>query len=440
MSNPNNCTPNDCCSSGDNVILVTSGQPGNPGLNGINNGLVCLTGSGAPSNTLGADGDLYKDVNTGNLYGPKIAGIWGAPFEISGVAGGDLQGTYPNPTLIDVGTSGTWTKVTTDDNGRVTNGGFLSPSDIPGGVELQANKDQPNGYAGLDASTLLKAAEFPAFTGDVTTTVGGTVTAIATSVVSNSRLTNMAANTVKGNNTGISAAPQDITFAALATALGLAVTAVKTVKSQVFTSNGSYTPSTGMLYCIAEVQGGGGGGGGAAGVGSQSAAGGGGQGGGYTRKILSAATIGVSQTVTIGAAANGGTAGANNGTNGNSSSLGALLSATGGAAGMGGTSSASAISGTSGGSGAGVGSSGDINLTGGLGGNGIAFGTSTAAMGGYGGSSHFSGQVNGGIVTGAGTNGANYGGGGGGGAAGASSFAGGNGAQGIVIITEFCSQ
>ena len=64
--------------------MVTSGPPGPPGVNGINDGLVCLTGAGAPANTLGADGDLYKDTTTGNLYGPKIGGIWGGPFQISG--------------------------------------------------------------------------------------------------------------------------------------------------------------------------------------------------------------------------------------------------------------------------------------------------------------------------------------------------------------------
>lgn len=419
--------------------IFSSGPSGPPGVNGINNGLVCLTSTGAPSNTLGADGDLYKDLATGNLYGPKIAGVWGTPFAISGTAGGDLQGAYPNPTLIDVGTAGTYTKVTTDANGRVISGGALSPSDIPGGVELQANKDQASGYAGLTAGTLLKTAEFPAFTGDVTTTAGSVNTVIGANVVSNSKLTQMAASTVKGNNTGVTANPQDITFSALATALGLAVTAVKTVKTQVFTGNGTYTPSTGMLYCIAEVVGGGGGGGGAAGTASQSAGGGGGGGGGYARKTISAATIGASQTVTVGATASGGASGANNGTNGNTSSLGAIMSASGGAAGSGATSSATTISGTSGGAG-GTGTSGDINISGSAGGAGVGYGASAAAIGGFGGASHLSAQTNGGIVSGDGTAGANYGGGGSGGAAGTTSHAGGSGAQGIVIITEFCSQ
>jgi hypothetical protein len=39
-----------------------------------------------------------------------------------GAAGGDLSGSYPNPTLINVGTAGTYAQVTTDANGRVTSG------------------------------------------------------------------------------------------------------------------------------------------------------------------------------------------------------------------------------------------------------------------------------------------------------------------------------
>jgi hypothetical protein len=90
-----------------------------------------------------------------------------------------------------------------------------------------------------------------------------------------------------------------------------------TVSQQVFTASGTYTPSAGMVYCIAEAVGGGGGGGGASGNTAECGSGGGG--GEYARVLLTAAQVGASKSVTIGAA---GAAGNNSGGNGGAGVLG----------------------------------------------------------------------------------------------------------------------
>lgn len=242
------------------------------------------------------------------------------------------------------------------------------------------------------------------------------------------------------NITSLAGLTTPLTLAQGGTGAALTLPVFNKVIIQKFTATGTYTPTTGMKYCIAEVVGGGGGGGGAgASAGSQSAVGGGGGGGSYGRSILTAAQIGVSQAVTIGAA---GAAGANTGGTGGTggaSSLGVLVTTNGGIGGAGTTTAAAVIA--AGGDGGAAGTA-TVAIPGGNG--GVGYAAVVTGFSGYGGASFYSGSIYGIPLSSGTTNGTAgllYGGGGAGAsnANGAGASTGGAGAAGIIVITEYLS-
>lgn len=206
---------------------------------------------------------------------------------------------------------------------------------------------------------------------------------------------------------------------------------------QAFTGNGTYTPTTGMKYCLVFATGSGGGGGGADSDGSTDTAGGGGGAGGTAIGIFSAATIGASQAVTIGAAGTAGAAAGGGGGGGGNTTFGALLTGSGGNGGSGSGSAPGSDTIGLGGTG-GSASSGTVNIEGGAGATGYA---DVAASGGVGGASFWGGGGRGGATfsgLAAGNAGQAYGSGGGGAADvdNTTGAAGGAGKAGIVVVLE----
>src|SRR5271157_665866 len=214
---------------------------------------------------------------------------------------------------------------------------------------------------------------------------------------------------------------------------------VNKVINQTFTSGGTYTPSNNMLYCQIQILGGGGAGGGAVNAGvAQYSSGGGGGAGEYAVGIFTAAAIGASQAVTIGAGGTGVAGG--NGNSGGNSSVGALISSNGGSGGISGPLSTGGGLIAGGGAGGTGGSGGNYRTPGAPGINGLSAANVSVSYGGTGASSQLgSGGLerpgfnsgNNALGYGAGGNGANQGAGG--------ALAGGTGTAGIVVITEYTS-
>lgn len=212
-------------------------------------------------------------------------------------------------------------------------------------------------------------------------------------------------------------------------------------KVDYFTSDDTWTKPVGARYIQIECQAGGGGGGGAAVTGAgQSSVGAGGGGGAYSRRILTANTVGATEAVWVGGGGAGGSGGST-GSQGGGTSFAGWVSADGGDGGGSTGAAASGTGGTFGGNGSVTTALADFT-SGGSGGQ-SAWRDGNRCVAGAGGSSHLggggAGQHTSGSQSIAGKAGRIYGGGGSGALAsdGGAANTGGAGAPGIVIVTTY---
>lgn len=201
---------------------------------------------------------------------------------------------------------------------------------------------------------------------------------------------------------------------------------------------GTYTTPVGCKSIFVEIVGGGGGGGGVLDAATNAAGAGGGGAGEYACKMI--ANPAASYAYSIGAAGAGGAAGANPGTAGGTTSFGGgLFTAVGGSGGLQDTITTIHVGGLGGLGGTG-GVAGDLNTPGQAGDFGCAL-AAAQSKSGSGGSTKFARGGSGLRNTSAAGNAAGAAGGAGGGGAGVissvGSFAGGNGAAGYLVVTEY---
>jgi len=367
--------------------------------------------------------------------------IAGANVTVTGV------GTAGSPYVIAATGGGSGPSISTDAGNQLTNGtdGGLYVPDDP--VASAATSTVALAGLGTTASPLTATAKLSA-------TAGNILTANADGLyATEAPLASAATATVNLAGLGTTASPLTATAklsatagnAVIANADGLYVPASKPFDRLVFVSPGAFTytkPAGATEVRILCLGAGGAGGNVPTSAAGEHACGGGGQAGGYTEAVFPAASLGATETVTVGTGGATGAAGATDGADGTASSVGALINAPGGQGGKAGLNS-SAFTTSAGGALTALGTTTVAGIRSAGAPGGAGFGTGTVGAGGQGGSSFAGGggasMVGSGAISSRGgvPNGSGAGGGGAISAAGGAGIGAQGGRAGLVVIDTY---
>jgi hypothetical protein len=132
-----------------------------------------LNGSVDPIAPIGQNGDFYYNTTTQYIFGPKSAGVWPAGIRLKGANGNTiLHGTATPSNLTDGVDGDFYINISTYNMSGPKAGGvwpepFSLINDTGYTPENSANKNQPNGYAGLDGTGKVAASQLPSYVDDV---------------------------------------------------------------------------------------------------------------------------------------------------------------------------------------------------------------------------------------------------------------------------------
>lgn len=311
---------------------------------------VTFTGDGTilsstPSSAVTSSGTLAATLNnaTGGTVLGNSSGSSTAPSYISGPVLGINTTTTGTIGLANGGASGA--TVTLKNTQATAAYNFILPSGVGTAGQFLTSQaggtspmtwTTPSGSSGISysagaftLSTISSNTVMANTTGGSASPTGNTISAVLNLLGSVKGELPYVSSTSTWSALAIGSTGQVLTVSGGVPAWATALSGIGKVSVQTFTTSGTYTPTSGTTFAIVEmVGGGGGGGGGSSNVGS------GGGAGGYLRALLTAAQIGASKAVTIGAAGAAGATGGGTGGTGGTTSMSTLLSCTGGVGGV----------------------------------------------------------------------------------------------------------